>query len=247
MCHCLFFIIKAFIFVISLFKDWRKSQMLAELLRVIRAGIGSELCHSDSKYSLTSSVLLSWCSLRGGRGMDLFCVSRRRSLSLLLTTCPWLTVHRRDWEEAALFTHLLARVYVASLNLFKYFTFTSCGSPEECWRGGAFVFGQCSSDGRQCWLRLGLGMLNGGREGLFELGQQLQQQGEYQAALHCFLSCLLGLTHVQSFTSLPNCLHQVSQMGTEHTHDHTYRHTYMIVYYLYPQNWSYHIHVHTSA
>lgn len=55
-------------------------------------------------------------------------------------------------------------------------------------------------------------MLNGGREGLFELGQQLQQQGEYQAALHCFLSCLLGLTHVQSFNSLPNCLHQVSQM-----------------------------------
>ncbi|CAG5866404.1 unnamed protein product [Menidia menidia] len=51
-------------------------------------------------------------------------------------------------------------------------------------------------------------MLNRGREGLFELGQQLQQQGEYQAALHCFLSCLLGLTHVQSFTSLPNCLHQ---------------------------------------
>ncbi|AWP16541.1 putative nutritionally-regulated adipose and cardiac enriched protein -like [Scophthalmus maximus] len=72
-----------------------------------------------------------------------------------------------------------------------------------------------SSDGRQCWLRLGLGMLNRGREGLFELGQRLQQQGEYQAALHCFLSCLLGLTHVQSFTSLPNCLHQMS--GVEST------------------------------
>ncbi|XP_070776812.1 nutritionally-regulated adipose and cardiac enriched protein homolog [Enoplosus armatus] len=57
-------------------------------------------------------------------------------------------------------------------------------------------------------------MLNGGREGLFELGQQLQQQGEYQAALHCFLSCLLGLTHVQSFTSLPNCLHQSSVGST---------------------------------
>lgn len=56
-------------------------------------------------------------------------------------------------------------------------------------------------------------MLNGGREGLFQLGQQLQQQGEYQAALHCFLSCLLGLSHVQSFTSLPNCLHQVSTAG----------------------------------
>ncbi|XP_041668664.1 nutritionally-regulated adipose and cardiac enriched protein homolog isoform X1 [Cheilinus undulatus] len=55
-------------------------------------------------------------------------------------------------------------------------------------------------------------MLNGGREGLFELGQQLQQQGEYQAALHCFLSCLLGLTHVQSFNSLPNCLHQIAEL-----------------------------------
>lgn len=55
-------------------------------------------------------------------------------------------------------------------------------------------------------------MLNGGREGLFQLGQQLQQQGEYQAALHCFLSCLLGLSHVQSFTSLPNCLHQIAEL-----------------------------------
>ncbi|XP_063764469.1 nutritionally-regulated adipose and cardiac enriched protein homolog [Eleginops maclovinus] len=55
-------------------------------------------------------------------------------------------------------------------------------------------------------------MLTGGREGLFELGQQLQQQGEYQAALHCFLSCLLGLTHVQSFNSLPNCLHQIAEL-----------------------------------
>ncbi|XP_062253325.1 nutritionally-regulated adipose and cardiac enriched protein homolog isoform X1 [Platichthys flesus] len=55
-------------------------------------------------------------------------------------------------------------------------------------------------------------MLNRGREGLFELGQQLQQQGEYQAALHCFLSCLLGLSHVQTFTSLPNCLHQIAEL-----------------------------------
>ncbi|CAL8286702.1 unnamed protein product [Lota lota] len=55
-------------------------------------------------------------------------------------------------------------------------------------------------------------MLSGGREGLFELGQQLQQQGENQAALHCFLSCLLGLSHVQSFTSLPNCLHQIAEL-----------------------------------
>ncbi|TMS21371.1 Consortin [Larimichthys crocea] len=79
-------------------------------------------------------------------------------------------------------------------------------------RRGTFVLSRWSSDGRQCWLWLGLGMLNGGREGLFELGQQLQQQGEYQAALHCFLSCLLGLTHVQSFTSLPNCLHQIAEL-----------------------------------
>ncbi|XP_055016794.1 nutritionally-regulated adipose and cardiac enriched protein homolog [Boleophthalmus pectinirostris] len=55
-------------------------------------------------------------------------------------------------------------------------------------------------------------MLSGGREGLFELGRRLQRQGEYQAALHCFLSCLLGLTHVQSFNSLPNCLHQIAEL-----------------------------------
>ncbi|KAJ8399166.1 hypothetical protein AAFF_G00415450 [Aldrovandia affinis] len=58
-------------------------------------------------------------------------------------------------------------------------------------------------------------MLNGGREGLFELGRQLQQQGESQAALQCFLSCLLGLTHVQSFHSLPNCLHQIAELFIE--------------------------------
>lgn len=92
---------------------------------------------------------------------------------------------------------------------------STCGASEEWQERNACPR---SPDGRQCWLWLGLGMLNGGREGLFELGQQLQQQGEYQAALHCFLSCLLGLTHVQSFTSLPNCLHQVSQMWTGHTH-----------------------------
>lgn len=86
----------------------------------------------------------------------------------------------------------------------------------------------CSSDGRRkcigCLARerarqVSLaghprhGMLNGSREGLFELGRQLQQEGDSQAALHCFLSCLLGLTHVQSFHSLPNCLHQVSPAG----------------------------------
>lgn len=74
------------------------------------------------------------------------------------------------------------------------------------------MVGHCGSADGSRWLCLGLGMLNGGREGLFELGQQLQQQGEYQAALHCFLSCLLGLTHVQSFTSLPNCLHQIAEL-----------------------------------
>ncbi|XP_051578877.1 nutritionally-regulated adipose and cardiac enriched protein homolog isoform X1 [Myxocyprinus asiaticus] len=55
-------------------------------------------------------------------------------------------------------------------------------------------------------------MLNCSREGLFELGRQLQQEGDSQAALHCFLSCLLGLTQVQSFHSLPNCLHQIAEL-----------------------------------
>lgn len=88
----LLFIIKTYILAVSLFYDWRETQCakhtLAELLYVSIAGIGPELCHSNSKYSPTSSVLLSWCSLGRGRGMDLFCVSRRSSLSLLLTTCP---------------------------------------------------------------------------------------------------------------------------------------------------------------
>ncbi|CAG10581.1 unnamed protein product [Tetraodon nigroviridis] len=83
---------------------------------------------------------------------------------------------------------------------------STCGASGS---GGDQSLAGKSPDGRHCWSCLELGMLNGGREGLFELGQQLQQQGEYQAALHCFLSCLLGLTHVQSFTSLPNCLHQM--------------------------------------
>lgn len=83
-------------------------------------------------------------------------------------------------------------------------------------------------------------MLNRGREGLFELGQQLQQQGEYQAALHCFLSCLLGLTHVQSFTSLPNCLHQVRQI--HHYDEHTL--TDLLIFFFCYLSVSYkHIHV----
>lgn len=81
-------------------------------------------------------------------------------------------------------------------------------------------------------------MLNGGREGLFELGQQLQQQGEYQAALHCFLSCLLGLTHVQSFTSLPNCLHQVSHMPVD-TRSRTFLRTQL--HHMLPPNLLYHV------
>jgi len=99
-------------------------------------------------------------------------------------------------------------------------------------RGEKEAVGRWSSDGRQRWLCLGLGMLTRGREGLFELGQQLQQQGEYQAALHCFLSCLLGLTHVQSFTYLPNCLHQVSQMPEDWAHTHTHTFVYLFIYWI---------------
>lgn len=95
-----------------------------------------------------------------------------------------------------------------------------CLSAASAAGGGKPALGRRSSDGRLLPLGLGLGMLNGGREGLFQLGQQLQQQGEYQAALHCFLSCLLGLSHVQSFTSLPNCLHQVSTAGVSRASRH---------------------------
>lgn len=118
--------------------------------------------------------------------------------------------------HSSLFRHLSACVYVSppgeSLRVRGVASLYLWCFSREAGRGGdQFPAGE-SPDGRHCWSCPELGMLNGGREGLFELGQQLQQQGEYQAALHCFLSCLLGLTHVQSFTSLPNCLHQVSHM-----------------------------------
>lgn len=91
---------------------------LEELMYVCSAGIGPQLCHSSSKYSQTSSVLLSWCSLGRGRGMDLFCVSRWSSLSLLLSTCPWLTEPRRDQEEAA---HLILPLASFCLCLYVFF------------------------------------------------------------------------------------------------------------------------------
>lgn len=119
--------------------------------------------------------------------------------------------------HSSLFRHLSACVYVSppgeSFSVCVELLLSTCAASErEAGRGGDPPLAGKSPDGRHCWSCPELGMLNGGREGLFELGQQLQQQGEYQAALHCFLSCLLGLTHVQSFTSLPNCLHQVSLM-----------------------------------
>ncbi|KAL0969080.1 hypothetical protein UPYG_G00222380, partial [Umbra pygmaea] len=95
--------------------------------------------------------------------------------------------------------------------VFTHIVSSDCPGSVVKW-AGAFVPCWRSSAGRQPFLWLGLGMLNGGREGLFQLGQQLQKQGEFQAALHCFLSSLLGLRHVQSFTSLPNCLHQIAEL-----------------------------------
>lgn len=115
----LLFILKTYICLpCSRIGERTAKHTLVELLYVSRAGIGPELCHSSIRYSPTSSVLLSWCSLGGGRRMDLFCVCRRSSLSLLLTTCPWLTVHRRDWEEVLLTPPLvpfcIVCVYVSS-------------------------------------------------------------------------------------------------------------------------------------
>lgn len=119
-------------------------------------------------------------------------------------------------QLSSLFRHLSACVDVGpagdSFSVRGAASFSLWCFSGQAGRGGAPSPAGESPDGRHCWSRPELGMLSGGREGLFELGQQLQQQGEYQAALHCFLSCLLGLTHVQSFTSLPNCLHQVSHM-----------------------------------
>lgn len=226
------FIINIYSIAISLFRDWRVTQcaehMLAELLCTCRAGIGQQLCHSNCKYSPTSSVLLSWCSQgREGNG-SLLCESpelpQPAPYHLSLTYCAETRLRGSCAAHASPLAPLCLCL-CEQLHFSSFKSFTLCGAVSfYLWcfsgvaSGGGFVLGRWSSDGRQCWLWLGLGMLNGGREGLFELGQQLQQQGEYQAALHCFLSCLLGLTHVQSFTSLPNCLHQVSHMPEDWTH-----------------------------
>ncbi|XP_015206393.2 nutritionally-regulated adipose and cardiac enriched protein homolog isoform X1 [Lepisosteus oculatus] len=55
-------------------------------------------------------------------------------------------------------------------------------------------------------------MLSNGREDLYNQGRQFQQQGESEAALRCFLACLLGLTNMHSFHSLPDCLHQIAEV-----------------------------------
>ncbi|CAB1330940.1 unnamed protein product, partial [Coregonus sp. 'balchen'] len=127
---------------------------------------------------------LDYCTV-GGEGGELICLlSATEPLSACLSSPPALELLWIDETERKSFCSLALLNHISAR----------------------------SSDGRQCCLWLGLGMLNGGREGLFQLGQQLQQQGEYQAALHCFLSSLLGLRHVQSFTSLPNCLHQIAEL-----------------------------------
>lgn len=142
---------------------------------MFRAGIGWERCHSNSKYSPTSSALLSWCSLGGGRGMNLFCVSRQCSLRLLLTTCPWLTVHRRDWEEAALLpppsvTFLFWFMWAAAV--WKHFTvwllLSTCGASADWWReersssaGGALMGGSADSGWDWgCWTEGGRACLS---------------------------------------------------------------------------------------
>ena len=244
-------IISTYSIAISLCKDWRETQCaehtLAELLYMSRAGIGPQLCHSNSKYSPTSSVLLSWCSpRRGGEWIFSVWLAGAPSACSLPPVLDLLSSYEAEWKPCSLPPLLWLRsvcVCVSSWHfLFSFQSLILCGAVSFylwCFSGvarrGTFVLGRRSSDGRQCWLWLGLGMLNGGREGLFELGQQLQQQGEYQAALHCFLSCLLGLTHVQSFTSLPNCLHQVTHtLPFFHLHTHTHTHTHT------------HIHTHTN-
>lgn len=190
------------------------------------------LVHCSATHSPTSSVLLSWCSLGGGKegGGWIYAgvwVAGAPSAGSSPPVLDFMCTDRRGWREScsAHWSSATSGVGVCASACLSQSVCGVCLSPTcvcasfGVAKRGTLVLSRWSSDGRQCWLWLGLGMLNRGREGLFELGQQLQQQGEYQAALHCFLSCLLGLTHVQSFTSLPNCLHQVRQI--HHYDEHT--------------------------
>ncbi|XP_034051025.1 uncharacterized protein LOC117531946 [Thalassophryne amazonica] len=188
------------------FKDWR--------LPELQYRIGPQPCHSQHKYPQTSSVLHS-CAAWEEEEEEWMCAVKVDRAPSACSLPPVLEC--TDETGCKLLRHLLCVCVSGFLLCFGFFSHLSsrvccCLSLPVVLRRGATVLGRRSSDGRSCWLWLVLGMLSGGREGLFELGQQLQQQGEYQAALHCFLSCLLGLTHVQSFTSLPNCLHQIAEL-----------------------------------
>ncbi|XP_067847810.1 nutritionally-regulated adipose and cardiac enriched protein homolog isoform X2 [Heptranchias perlo] len=58
-------------------------------------------------------------------------------------------------------------------------------------------------------------MLNNRREQLYAKGMQYLQQGKSEAALKSFRNCLQGLTEMDSFVSLPQCLHQIAEMYLE--------------------------------
>lgn len=88
--------------LVSLCSDWRKLSILAGLLCLIRAGIGPQLCHSEINYSLTSSVLFSWCSLRGEGNGSFLCESAAPPQPAPYYLSLTEYTHRQDWQEAVL-------------------------------------------------------------------------------------------------------------------------------------------------
>lgn len=107
------------------------SPRLAELLLMSRAEIGRQLCHSNSKHSPTSSVLLFWCS-QGGEGNGSFlCESAElpqpAPYHLSLTYCACT---RLSGSCAAHFPPLapLCLCLCEQLHFVSFKSFTLCGA-----------------------------------------------------------------------------------------------------------------------
>lgn len=146
-------IISTYSIVISLFKDWRETQCaehaLAELLYMSRAGIGPQLCRSNSKHSPTSSVLLSWCSpRRGGEWIFSVWLAGAPSACSLPPVLDLLSSYEAEWNLCSLPPLLssgtalsvfmwAADIFCILFNLsFCVGLFLStCGASVE-WRGG---------------------------------------------------------------------------------------------------------------
>lgn len=111
--------------LVSLGDDWTKFHMLVGPLCMIQAGIGSQLCHSEIKYSDFLCPLFPGAALEGGEWIFPVWVAGASSASFLLPVLDWVCTQTRLTRSclSSLFLcHISSCVCVHSCCLFKYFT-----------------------------------------------------------------------------------------------------------------------------